>query len=85
MKTKATKRGPAEKTSPYTRHTAEAAITHLERILSTDGADSIFSRTYWRARVEQVKATQGLAPEQQARLARLLKSLGPLFGDDGSS
>jgi hypothetical protein len=73
--------GPANRKSPYTRHTAEAAISHLERILSADGADSLFSRTYWRARVEQLTATPGLTPEQRARLTRLLESLpSPLVG-----
>jgi hypothetical protein len=67
----------AERNSPYTCHTAEAAISHLERILSAGGADSIFGRTYWRARVEQVSATAGLTPEQRKRLAILLGSLHP--------
>ncbi|MFM0632521.1 hypothetical protein PQR41_42660 [Paraburkholderia xenovorans] len=74
---KSIKNGPANRKSPYTRHTAEAAISHLERILSADGADSLFSRTYWRARVEQLTATPGLTPEQRARLTRLLESLRP--------
>jgi hypothetical protein len=69
------KKGFTESQSPYTRHTAEEAIIHLERILSADGADSIFSRTYWRARVEQVSATPGLTADQRARLAKLLAAL----------
>jgi hypothetical protein len=60
--------------SPYTPQTAEDSITHLERILSADGAESLFGRTYWRARVQQVSATHGLTPQQRARLARLLES-----------
>lgn len=71
MKTTVEK-GRAKGGSPYTPHTAEDAISHLERILSADGADALFSRTYWRARVQQVSATQGLTPQQRARLARLL-------------
>lgn len=71
----------ADTKSPYTRHTAEAAISHLERILSADGADSLFSRTYWRARVEQVSATPGLTPDQRTRLTRLLESLHPPLMD----
>ncbi|WP_407675340.1 hypothetical protein [Paraburkholderia sprentiae] len=63
--------------SPYTPLTAGDAIAHLERILSSDGADSVFSRTYWRARVQQVSATPGLTPQQQARLVKLLESLPP--------
>ncbi|MGF6478875.1 hypothetical protein QFZ91_001036 [Paraburkholderia sp. JPY419] len=71
------KRGPADRESPYTPLTAGDAISHLERILSHDGVDSLFSRTYWRARVKQVSATQGLTPQQQARLVKLLESLRP--------
>jgi hypothetical protein len=67
----------ADRKSPYTRHTAEAAISHLERILSAEGADSIFSRTYWRSRVEQIGATPELAPGQRARLAKLIECLRP--------
>ncbi|MBB5403855.1 MULTISPECIES: hypothetical protein [Paraburkholderia] len=71
------KRGPPDRESPYTPLTAGDAISHLERILSHDGVDSLFSRTYWRARVQQVSATQGLTPQQQARLVKLLESLHP--------
>ncbi|MEX3898375.1 hypothetical protein [Paraburkholderia sp. BR10954] len=76
MKT-TTQRGPPDRESPYTPLTAGDAISHLERILSHDGVDSLFSRTYWRARVKQVSATQGLTPQQQARLVKLLESLHP--------
>jgi histidinol-phosphate/aromatic aminotransferase/cobyric acid decarboxylase-like protein len=69
------KTGLAGMRSPYTCLTAEAAIAHLERIFSTDGAELLFSRTYWRARVEQVSATPGLTPEQRTRLAKLLESI----------
>jgi hypothetical protein len=79
MKTTNTE-GFAERKSPYTRHSAEEAIAHLERILAADGADSIFSRTYWRARVEQVGATQGLSADQRERLAKLLDALRPQPG-----
>jgi hypothetical protein len=71
------RKGPQGMESPYTPLTAGDAISHLERILSSEGADSLFSRTYWRARVQQISATQGLTPQQQARLARLLESLVP--------
>lgn len=84
MKTTIKKR-LGERESPYTPQTAEDAISHLERILSADGAESLFSRTYWRARVQQVSATRGLTPAQQARLLRLLKSLPfPVRGEDPS-
>ncbi|AUT66409.1 hypothetical protein C2L65_42675 [Paraburkholderia terrae] len=78
-------KGPGDRESPYTPQTAEDAIAHLERILSADGADSLFSRTYWRGRVQQVSATRGLTPQQRARLARLLDSLpSPIRGEEPS-
>lgn len=79
------RKGLAGRASPYTPHTAEAAIAHLERILSAEAACSLFSRTYWRARVQQVSATRGLTEEQRARLARLLESLPPPFQEEGPS
>jgi hypothetical protein len=84
MKTSISKRS-AERESPYTHHTVEGAISHLERMLSVDAAKSLFSRTYWRARVQQVSATHGLTPLQQARLVKLMKSLpAPDRGEDPS-
>ncbi|MFM0220271.1 hypothetical protein PQQ77_31720 [Paraburkholderia strydomiana] len=82
--TKQTAVSHGERQKLYTVQTAEDAIAHLERILCADGADSLFSRTYWRGRVQQVSSTPGLTPQQQARLARLLESLPPPVGDDGS-
>jgi hypothetical protein len=58
--------------SPYTLKNVDAAITHLEWVLSSEGADSLFARTYWRGRVLQVVATPGLMRTQQERLQRLL-------------
>jgi hypothetical protein len=79
------KTGPQGIQSPYTPQTAEDAIAHLERILSADGADSLFSRTYWRARVQQVSATRGLTQLQQARLDKLLESLpSPARGEESA-
>jgi hypothetical protein len=40
------KKGLGDTENPYTPQTAEDAISHLERILSADGADSLFGRTY---------------------------------------
>ncbi|MBK5053338.1 hypothetical protein IQ289_33710 [Burkholderia sp. R-70006] len=74
MKTTVEK-GRAKAGSPYTPHTVEDAISHLERILCADGVDALFSRTYWRARIQQVSITQGLTPQQRARVARLLGAL----------
>ena len=44
-------------TSPYTARNVDAAIRHLERVLSAEGANSLFGQTYWRSRVQQVSAT----------------------------
>ncbi|SAL66136.1 hypothetical protein AWB70_06245 [Caballeronia cordobensis] len=62
-------------TSPYTPRNVDAAIWHLERVLSAEGANSLFGQTYWRTRVRQVSATRGLQREQRARLERLMKLL----------
>jgi hypothetical protein len=58
--------------SPYTFHNIDPAIAHLEQVLGAQGADSFFSRTYWRGRVLQALATVGLLPGQQLRLQKLL-------------
>jgi hypothetical protein len=79
------KKWPGDGANPYTPQTAEDAISHLERILSADGADSLFSRTYWRARVQQVSATRGLTAQQRARLERLLESLPSPVPDEEPS
>jgi hypothetical protein len=63
-------------TSPYTHKSVDAAIIHLERVLSSDGADSLFARGYWRGRVLQAYATPGLLSEQKERLQRLLARIG---------
>ncbi|WP_250516359.1 hypothetical protein [Caballeronia sp. INDeC2] len=50
----------------------DSAIDHLEQVLSLEGANSLFSKTYWRQRVMQAISTPGLAPCQHSRLQRLL-------------
>ncbi|MDR5820905.1 MULTISPECIES: hypothetical protein [unclassified Caballeronia] len=62
-------------TSPYTPGNVDAAIRHLERVLSAEGANSLFGQTYWRSRVCQVSATRGLQRDQRARLERLMNRL----------
>ncbi|WP_250536018.1 hypothetical protein [Caballeronia sp. AZ10_KS36] len=57
---------------PYNVNHLDAAIAHLEQVLNLDGANSLFSKTYWRSRVDQALSTPGLAPCQHARLQRLL-------------
>jgi len=61
--------------SPYTLQNVEAAIIHLENILNTEGADSLFPQAYWRDRVLQACATPGLIREQKQRLLRLLDGI----------
>lgn len=61
--------------SPYTLKNVDAAITHLERVLTSEGADSLFAQTYWRSRVLQLVATPGLMRTQQERLQRLLERI----------
>jgi hypothetical protein len=57
---------------PYNVSHLDSAILHLEQVLNLEGANSLFSKTYWRGRVEQALDTPGLAPCQQNRLERLL-------------
>ena len=56
----------------HTLKRIDSEIEHLERVLAGEGADSMFGRTYWRARVVEAQATPGLLPRQRARLERLL-------------
>jgi hypothetical protein len=61
--------------SPYSSYNVDAAIVHLERVLSAEGANSLFGQTYWRARVQQVSATRGLHRDQRLRIERLMTRL----------
>jgi hypothetical protein len=61
--------------SPHTPQNVDVAITHLERVLCTEGADSLFAQAYWRGRVLQAYATRGLMRGQRERLQRLLDRL----------
>ena len=65
----------SKRISPYTSHSIDAAIDHLEQVLGAEGAESLFSRTYWRGRLLEALATQGLSPKQQQRLRRLQESI----------
>lgn len=60
---------------PYTFRDIDAAISHLEIVLDTKGASSLFSPAYWRERVLRASATKGLDPKQQQRLHRLLERI----------
>jgi hypothetical protein len=61
--------------SPYTPQNVDVAITHLEQVLCTEGADSLFAQAYWRGRVLQAYATRGLLRGQRERLQGLLNRL----------
>jgi hypothetical protein len=69
---KTNKRERASVQSPYTAQNVDAAIVHLERVLTSEGAHSLFGQTYWCVRVMQVKATAGLMHAQRVRLQRLM-------------
>ncbi|AET94633.1 MULTISPECIES: hypothetical protein [Caballeronia] len=56
----------------YSIRHLDSAIEHFEQVLSLEGANSLFSKTYWRGRVVQALSTPGLAPAQHSRLQRLL-------------
>ena len=53
--------------SPYTPQNLDIAITHLERVLCAEGADSLFAQAYWRGRVLQAYATRGLMQTQDRK------------------
>jgi hypothetical protein len=62
-------------TPSYSVGHLDSAISHLEQVLNLEGANSLFSQTYWRGRVVQALATPGLAPCQHSRLQRLLERI----------
>jgi hypothetical protein len=53
----------------------DSEINHLERILCLEVAHTVFSQTYWRARVMQLQTTPGLVHEQRVKVQRLLDLL----------
>ncbi|SAK43083.1 hypothetical protein AWB80_00538 [Caballeronia pedi] len=62
-------------THSYSVGHLDSAIEHLEQVLSLEGANSLFSKTYWRGRVVQALSMPGLAPCQHSRLQRLLERI----------
>ncbi|SAL06623.1 hypothetical protein AWB78_08157 [Caballeronia calidae] len=58
-----------------TPRSLDVEIEHLERVLAGEAADSLFGRTYWRARVVKASTSPGLVPPQRVRLERLLSRL----------
>jgi hypothetical protein len=63
--------------SPYNPQNVDVAISHLERVLRSVDADSLFAHSYWRARILQVRATPGLLRSQEKRLSQLLQRFTP--------
>jgi hypothetical protein len=63
----------AEITSPYTFRTVDRVITHLERLLDSAEAASVFGSAYLARRIEEVCATPGLVPAQERRVRQLLQ------------
>jgi hypothetical protein len=60
---------------PYCAKNVDAAIAHLERVLSVADAQEIFGQRYWLERVQQLLAAPDLLPLHRNRLRHLLDSL----------
>lgn len=58
--------------SPYTVHTLDTAIAHLESAIGADKAMEIFGAKYWHARVLELRSTPGILHVQDRRLQGLL-------------
>lgn len=58
--------------SPYTVHTLDTAIAHLESAISADKAMAIFGASYWHSRVLELRSTPGILHIQERRLQCLL-------------
>ena len=58
--------------SPYTVHTLDTAIAHLESAISADKAMAIFGASYWHSRVLELRSTPGILHIQECRLQCLL-------------
>lgn len=68
--------------SPYTVHTLDTAITHLEVAMGADKAMAIFGSHYWHGRVLELRSTPGILDVQERRLRSLLDRLA-LTGERG--
>jgi hypothetical protein len=62
--------------SPYTVHTLDTAIAHLEMAMSADQAMAIFGARYWHTRVLELRSTPGILDIQERRLRGLLDRFG---------
>src|SRR5580692_6909449 len=62
----------AKSTSPYTLQDVDILITHLERVLSSEGINPLLPKSHWEGRILRACAMPGLTRTQQDRLQRLL-------------
>jgi hypothetical protein len=81
IRPRATKAAPEPETerralSPYTVHTLDTAIAHLESAMNADKAMEIFGPGYWHARVLELRSTPGILHIQERRLKCLLERFG---------
>lgn len=66
--------------SPYTVHTLDTAIAHLESAIGADKAMEIFGASYWHARVLELRSTPGILYVQERRLQSLLDRFAAMSG-----
>ncbi|WP_321911058.1 hypothetical protein [Paraburkholderia sp. J11-2] len=66
--------------SPYTVHTLDTAIAHLESAIGADKAMEIFGAGYWHARVLELRSTPGILYVQERRLKCLLDRFAVMSG-----
>ncbi|PYE20371.1 hypothetical protein C7410_11761 [Paraburkholderia silvatlantica] len=67
--------------SPYTVHTLDTAIAHLESAISADKAMAIFGASYWHSRVLELRCTPGILHIQERRLQCLLDRFAARAGE----
>ncbi|WP_052406142.1 hypothetical protein [Paraburkholderia heleia] len=70
--------------SPYTVHTLDTAIAHLESAISADKAMAIFGASYWHSRVLELRCTPGILHIQERRLQCLLDRFAAGAGGTGN-
>jgi hypothetical protein len=68
-KTEAARRPP----SPYTVHTLDTAIAHLETAMTADKTMEVFGQSYWHERVLELRSTPGILDVQERRLRCLME------------
>ncbi|MBN3751459.1 hypothetical protein G3N95_00785 [Paraburkholderia sp. Tr-20389] len=66
---------PGDIVSPYSINNLDDAITHLERVIGAECAQTIFGKRYWHGRIQQLQATHGIMHTQVRRLRALVERL----------